>query len=139
MEWNFTISSPVLWPFYATLYLQRRRLTCRDSFAVSIVDFRTVTPLNKPNNPEARKAAEKENDCWGLWQDLQHHACLRRGPLEFKFKEGLKKFVEHHDEPTSECPDRAPEAGGQLFPQILLVPLKKKSFVSSQVKITIPQ
>ena len=26
----------------------------------------TVTPLNKPPDPEARKAAEK-NDCWGPW------------------------------------------------------------------------
>jgi len=65
--------------FFATPFLQRRRLTCCDSFAVSIVDFRTVTPLNNPNNPEARKAAEKKNDCWGPWQDLQHHSWLRRG------------------------------------------------------------
>lgn len=28
----------------------------------------TVTPLNKPPDPEAREAAKK-NDCWGPWQD----------------------------------------------------------------------
>jgi len=26
----------------------------------------TVAPLNKPHDPEARKAAER-NDCWGPW------------------------------------------------------------------------
>ena len=28
----------------------------------------TITPLNQPPDPQARKAAEK-NGCWGPWQD----------------------------------------------------------------------
>ena len=28
----------------------------------------TVTPLNKPSDPQARVAAKK-NNCWGPWQD----------------------------------------------------------------------